>query len=198
MWWSDLDHLTNLLTQLETHVDDRAEVDPTAVLSGAVRVGAGTRICAGVFIEGPVVIGRDCLIGNNTMIRGATWIGDRVRIGFSAEVKASHIDHDVSIGPQCFVADSRIDDHAYLGAQVRTSNQRLDRQPIKAMVNGALISTGRDKLGCHIGQRSSLGVQVIILPGRTVAANAMFEPRVTVNRNLPAGRYRLVQNLESY
>lgn len=54
---------------------------------------------------------------------------------------------------------------AYLGAQVRTSNHRLDEQPVSVRTPEGIIATGCDKLGCYIGQRSRLGVQVIILLG---------------------------------
>jgi bifunctional UDP-N-acetylglucosamine pyrophosphorylase/glucosamine-1-phosphate N-acetyltransferase len=45
---------------------------------------------------------------------------------------------------------------------------------------------------------ASLGIQVIVLPGREIAAGATFAPRITVERNLPTGRYRLTQTLESF
>lgn len=54
---------------------------------------------------------------------------------------------------------------AYLGAQVRTSNHRLDEQPVSVRTPEGIIATGCDKLGCYIGKRSRLGVQVIILLG---------------------------------
>ncbi|MEK8400539.1 hypothetical protein P2N20_18120, partial [Escherichia coli] len=50
-------------------------------------------------------------------------------------------------------------------------------------------------LGCYIGQRSRLGVQVIILPGRIISPNTQLGPRVIVERNLPAGTYSLRQEL---
>lgn len=183
---------------LEPYVDTRARVATSAVLKGAVQVGAGAIICHGAYIEGPVVVGRDCLIGNGAMIRGNTRIGGGTRIGFSAELKNAVVGNRVSIGPQCFVADSIIADDVYLGAQVRTSNHRLDKRTVKVMVDGELVDTEMEKLGCLIGARSSLGIQTIILPGRVVAPDSLFEPRITIARNLPAGRYRIGQVLESF
>ena len=60
------------------------------------------------------------------------------------------------------------------------------------------LDTGMEKLGCLIGARSSLRVQVIVLPGRMVAPESLFAPRVIVERNLPGGRYRIRQALESF
>ena len=76
----------------------------------------------------------------------------------------------VTIGPQCFIADSKIEADAYLGAQVRTSNHRLDKKTVEVMVDGERLDTGLEKLGCLIGARAALGIQVIVLPGREIAA----------------------------
>ncbi|MDM8927002.1 hypothetical protein QU862_29635, partial [Escherichia coli] len=79
--------------------------------------------------------------------------------------------------------------------QVRTSNHRLDQQPVSVRTPEGIIATECDKLGCYIGQRSRLGVQVIILPGRIISPNTQLGPRVIVERNLPTGTYSLRQEL---
>ncbi|HEY0503984.1 MAG TPA: acetyltransferase [Lysobacter sp.] len=198
MWWTELAEQARGLDGLHGAIDPQASIAPDATLKGRVSVGAGSRICAGAYIEGPVVIGRDCLIGNNAMIRGATRIGDRTRVGFAAEIKNAIVGDDVAIGPQCFVADSKVEEGAYLGAQVRTSNHRLDRRTVTVVVGDACVDTGLEKLGCLIGAHASLGVQVIVLPGRVIAPGTLFAPRITVERNLPSGRYRLAQTLEAF
>lgn len=203
MWWRELDE------QLPAPDAGAGacDIDPTATIAdgvvldtsrGSIGIGARTRICAGATIVGPVEIGADCLVGNNVLVRGRTKIGDRCRIGFAAEIKNALLQEDVSIGPQCFVADSKVERGAYLGAQVRTSNHRLDRQTVHVIHDGTKVDTGLDKLGCLIGAGSSLGIQVIILPGRVVAQNSVFGPRITIERNLPSGRYRHEQRLQSY
>ncbi|HCP7719535.1 TPA: transferase [Escherichia coli] len=57
------------------------------------------------------------------------------------------------------------------------------------------IITGCDKLGCYIGQRTRLGVQVVILPGRIIAPDTQIGPRIIVERNLASGKYSLRQEL---
>ncbi|MFV2448154.1 acetyltransferase [Escherichia coli] len=144
---------------------------------------------------GEVVIGANCLIGNYAFIRPGTIISNGVKIGFATEIKNAVIEAEATIGPQCFIADSVVANQAYLGAQVRTSNHRLDEQPVSVRTPEGIIATGCDKLGCYIGQRSRLGVQVIILPGRIISPNTQLGPRVIVERNLPAGTYSLRQEL---
>ena len=136
------------------------------------------------------------MVGNHAMLRGPIHIGDQVRIGFATEVKQALIASRVCIGPLCFIGDSKIDEDAYLGAQVRTSNHRLDRKAIMVRDGNEEIATGLEKLGCWIGARAALGVQVIVLPGRVIAQDSLFEPRVTIARNHPPGRYRARQTLE--
>ncbi len=200
MWWREIDRLAETVAAriamaprpraASAVIEDGAVLDESA---GPILIGERSKICAGAVLRGPIVIGDDTLIGNYAMVRGPAVIGSGVLIGFAAEIKQALIANQVSIGPQCFVADSRIDEAAYLGAQVRTSNQRLDSQPVSVFHHGREYEQVRDKLGCWIGARACLGIQVIVLPGRVVEADSVFEPRITINRNYLTGHYRLRQ-----
>ncbi|QXH50794.1 hypothetical protein KSS94_23065 [Pseudomonas fakonensis] len=198
MWWVELQRQASKFERLEAYIHPNAKVAPTAMLVGSVRVEEGAIICHGAYIEGPVVIGKNCRVGNYSMIRGSTSLASGVRLGFGVEIKNAIIGCDVSIGPQCFVADSKIEHGAYLGAQVRTSNHRLDRQAVKVWLGGELVDTGMEKLGCFIGAGASLGIQTIVLPGRMVAPGSLFAPGLVIEKNLPSGRYRIKQQLEQF
>jgi bifunctional UDP-N-acetylglucosamine pyrophosphorylase/glucosamine-1-phosphate N-acetyltransferase len=206
MWWRELQAISTSVPEFSSPgelltVDPTADIADGAILDatrGPIIIGAGTKICHGAYLQGPIVIGSDCLIGNLAIVRGPTRIGDGTRIGFATEIKNAIIEERVAIGPQCFVADSKIENDAYLGAQVRTSNHRLDKATVKVMADGEAVDTGLDKLGCLIGARAALGIQVIILPGRVIAPDSIFAPRITIERNLPPGRYRPTQQLESF
>jgi bifunctional UDP-N-acetylglucosamine pyrophosphorylase/glucosamine-1-phosphate N-acetyltransferase len=204
MWWVDVAGLGRRLAEdprLGEGIAPGALIEEGVIIddtAGPIAIGERTLVCAGAVIRGPVVIGRDCLVGNQAMIRGPVLLEDGVRVGFATEVKNAEVRQRAIIGPMCFVADSRIDEEAYLAAQVRTSNQRLDRSCIFIRQETDEIDTGLDKLGCWIGARASLGIQVIILPGRVVAPGSLFEPRVTITRNYPPGRYRAQQSIEAY
>lgn len=203
MWWHDVERLGETVAARAATTPrlraTSAVIEPGAVLdesNGPIVIGEGTKICSGAILRGPIVIGDHSLIGNCAMVRGPALIGSNVLIGFAAEIKQAQIADEVKIGPQCFVADSRIDEGAYLGAQVRTSNQRLDRQPVSVRHQGREYPQVRDKLGCWIGARACLGIQVIVLPGRAIEPDSVFEPRITINRNYPSGHYRLQQAVE--
>ena len=206
MWWRELQAQDGLRADSASPAE-RLRVDPTAIIAdgvtldtsrGPISIGARTRICQGAHLQGPIAIGSDCMIGNLAIIRGTTRIGAGTSIGFAVEIKNAIIEERVTIGPQCFVADSKIEADAYLGAQVRTSNHRLEKSTVKVMSDGKVVDTGLEKLGCLIGARSELGIQVIILPGRVIAPDSIFAPRVTIERNLPPGRYRPAQTLEAF
>jgi bifunctional UDP-N-acetylglucosamine pyrophosphorylase/glucosamine-1-phosphate N-acetyltransferase len=207
MWWREIAEQAQSTgaprdaADSALHIDPAADVSESAILNaknGPISIGARTRICPGAYLEGPLEIGEDCLVGNLAIVRGPARIGNGTRIGFAAEIKNAIIEQKVTIGPQCFVADSKIESGAYLGAQVRTSNHRLDRQTVSVFEDGERIDTGLEKLGCLIGAGAALGIQVIILPGRVVAPGSIFAPRVTIEKNLPPGRYRPAQQLESF
>lgn len=202
MWWRDIARMSELILSdprihtglsIDAHIARNVELDKSV---GPIAIGAGSVVCSGAIIRGPVVIGEGCFIGNSSVVRGSSLIEDSGKLGYCAEIKNSWIGSRCSIGPLCFVSDSVLEDEVYLGAMVRTSNERLDRQPIKIVEQGCKVATGLTKLGCKIGRGSSLGIQVIILPGRLIAPGTTYEPRATVTRNLPPGRYRVAQNLE--
>jgi UDP-N-acetylglucosamine diphosphorylase / glucose-1-phosphate thymidylyltransferase / UDP-N-acetylgalactosamine diphosphorylase / glucosamine-1-phosphate N-acetyltransferase / galactosamine-1-phosphate N-acetyltransferase len=199
MWWNDLNHIESEILKLSDRKNNFSELTSKNILIdeslGPIIIGHNTIICENVTLKGPIYIGNNCLIGNNCFIRSNTFINDNVKVGFSTEIKNSIIENDVCIGPQCFVADSIIKQYAYLGAQVRTSNHRLDKKNISVIINEKLIDTGKEKLGCYIGENSSLGVQVVILPGRVVPENSLFGPKIIIEKNFSSGRYLLNQSI---
>lgn len=207
MWWVELDALPAAIAAEATRgggwsaVDPTAEVHPEALLDdsqGPILIGARTNVCRGAVIRGPAMLGADCLVGDQAMVRGPVSLGDGVRLGFACELKNALVGAGTAIGPMCFVADTKLGRDAYLGAMVRTSNHRLDRETVKVVIDGRRVDSGREKLGCLIGEGASLGIQVIVLPGRIVAPGSLFGPRITIEKNLPAGRYRLAQQLEAF
>jgi len=196
MWWNRLQKSADILLTLSSSIDPTAKINPTAVISGPVSIGPGTIIGHGAIIEGPVQIGANCLVGDYTKMRGPTLMGDGSRVGYMCELRNAVLGTGVMVGPQCFVSDSLVEDEAFLGAQVRTSNMRLDFKPVSSMHEGKMTNTGLDKLGAYIGARAALGIQVVILPGRIVAPDSMFGPHVLIDKNYPAGRYMLKQELD--
>ena len=157
--------------------------------------GDNTFISNDAIFNGKIIIGDNCMIGTGVVIRGNVIIEDNVRIGYGAEIKDSIIREKTTIGPLCYIGDSLIEKEVYMGALVRTSNHRLDRNIIKSW-NGVMFEeTGFEKLGAWVKERSALGIGVIILPGRIVPENSIFEPHIVITKNYVPGHYRLEQNI---
>lgn len=178
--------------QQDYSVHHTAELDDS---EGPIYIGPGAKIDALTFVKGPTVIGKGAVVGRASVVRGA-YIGTNVKLGYAVEVKNAIIRANASVGPQSYVADSFVDEGAYLGAQVRTSNHRLDGKTVSVKdTDGTIVDTGMEKLGAYIGRGAHLGVQVVILPGRVVAPDSLFGPKVLIDKNYPKGRYTLVQQL---
>lgn len=189
-WWEDLQ------AQLDevAACSDFFYVKNYGVL-GRVKIGQGTYLSPDVHLNGNIQIGDNCLIGNNVILRGTVKIGNNVQIGYGVEVKDSVIKDNSTIGPLCYLGNSLVEEHVYLGALVRTSNHRLDRLTVSSWNGESLEDTGREKLGAWIQSHASLGIGIIILPGRIVPAHSIFEPNLVIKKNYPSGVYRSNQEI---
>jgi len=161
-------------------------IHPAAVIEGVLQLGAGSRILPGVFIEGNVVIGSNCKIGPNCYIRGNTSIGDACHIGQSVEIKNCLILSQTHVGHLSYVGDSVLGAKVNFGAGTTTSNLRHDGKNHCSMVNGALIDTGRRKLGAIVGDRVHTGINTSIYPGRKLWPDTTTRPGEIVQHDVVA------------
>ncbi len=86
----------------ETHLD--AWVAPSAVVTGDVKIGAGSRVLAGAVLTGdlgPVVIGSDVLVMEHALLRGRAdhplVIGDAVLVGPHTHLNGTRVEDEVFI-----------------------------------------------------------------------------------------------------
>ncbi|MEP4079573.1 hypothetical protein [Haloferula sp.] len=183
-------HSWDFIRANELHVggltDDRidGEVHPHAVIEGKLEIGTGTRILPGVFIEGNVIIGENCKIGPNCYLRGNTSIGDKCHIGQSVEIKNSIILSNSNVGHLSYVGDSVLGTKVNFGAGTTTSNLRHDGKNHRSMVDGALVDTGRRKLGAIIGEGVHTGINTSIYPGRKLYPYTSTRPGEIVQHDL--------------
>lgn len=184
-WWHDWKEQRENITVKE-HLDG---------FKGLIYSGKNTFISDDAIFNGSITIGDNCMIGTGVIIRGNVIIEDTVRIGYGVEIKDSIIKEKTIIGPLCYIGDSLVEREVYMGALVRTSNQRLDRKTIKSWNGEFYEETGFEKLGCWIKENSSLGIGAVILPGRIVPENSIFEPHIVITKNYVPGHYRLNQDI---
>ncbi len=138
-----------------------------------------------VVIEGPVFIGDNATIGPFTHVRENTIICDNAKIGFATQVKGSIIFENAKLPHLNYVGDSIIGEYVNLGAGTITANLRHDNKPIKTMLKGKLVSTGRRKFGTVIGGWSKTGINTTITPGTKIGAHTWIGSGCIVDRDIP-------------
>ncbi len=151
-------------------------VHPLATVDGVLELGEGSVIKAGCVIEGHVRIGKRCTIGPNAYLRGETSIGDDCLIGNAVEVKSSLIGNHVAIAHLSYIGDSVLGNDINVGGGCIFSNFRHDAAEVRMLWEGRLQPTGRNKLGCVVGDHARIGCKCVILPGRVIEAGAWTDP----------------------
>ncbi len=143
------------------------------------------RIHEPVVIEGPCYICEDVEIGPMSHIRPWTIVCRGAKIGFATQVKASVILEGAKLPHLNYVGDSIVGEHANLGAGTITANLRHDNKPVKTVVKGNLVSTGRRKFGSVIGGYAKTGINTSIMPGVKIGAHAWIGGGCIVDRDVP-------------
>jgi UDP-N-acetylglucosamine diphosphorylase/glucosamine-1-phosphate N-acetyltransferase len=170
--WLDLSYPWDLLAANEVMLAGlepqcEGEIEPQAVIKGAVAVGKGTVVRSGSYIVGPVVIGRNCDIGPHCFIRASTAIGDNCHIGAAVEVKNSIIMSGTKIPHLNYVGDSVIGENCNLGAGTKVANLKLDKKNI--FIDN--MDTRRRKLGTIMGDNVQTGINASINVGTIIGNN---------------------------
>ncbi len=183
----DLLRINELVVGSMTRDDVRGTVSPRAEVHGRLTLGEGSEIRAGVYVEGNVVIGRHCRIGPNCYLRGALSIGDGCHIGQAVEIKNSLLMDHVNMGHLSYCGDSIIGARVNFGAGTITANLRHDGQPVRSVVEGRLVGTGRRKMGVIIGDDVHTGIHTSLYPGRKMWPGTWTRPGAIVREDVPAG-----------
>lgn len=160
------------------------EVSPLAEINGTVHIGKGTVIRPGVVIDGPVYIGENNVLGPNCWIRPYTTIGNNCLIGQGTEIKASVVMDGVFACHRNYIGDSVVGEGCNLGAGTTTANTRHDEGTIKTLVGGALVDTGRVRLGAMLGDGVRTGIHSAIYPGRKLWPGLHTLPGSIIQKDL--------------
>ncbi len=172
--WIQLDEAAAELRSLIPAM--HGSVHSLATIDGVLELGEGSVIKAGCVIEGHVRIGKRCTIGPHAYLRGEVSIGDDCRIGNAVEVKNSLIGNNVIVAHLSYIGDSVLGDDINVGGGCIFSNFRHDAGEIRMPWDGRLQATGRDKLGCAVGDHARIGCKCVILPGRVLEPGTWTEP----------------------
>ncbi|GGL38276.1 glucose-1-phosphate thymidylyltransferase [Halarchaeum grantii] len=166
------------LGELEGRID--GDVHDDADLSGPVVVEAGATVRSGVVVEGPAYFDADATVGPNAYVRGATYLGPGGKIGHGVEVKNSVLMADAHAPHLNYVGDSVLGRHTNLGAGTKVANLRHDDGPVKMLVKGEAVSTGRRKLGVVLGDGAKTGINTSLNAGVKLPTDGATRPGETV------------------
>lgn len=181
--WDLLSANEKVMKTLKMERGDFTAEDYTTI-KGHVGLGDGTLLKSGTYIEGPVVIGKNCRIGPNCYIRPYTAIGDDCVVGNAVEVKNSIIMKGSHLGHLTYVGDSIIGENCNFGAGTKVANLRFDDGQVKVEVKEKFVNSGRRKFGCIMGDNVKTGINVSIMPGRSIYPNAFVSAGSIVMENI--------------
>ena len=197
--WKDIGRPWDLLEANELALREikprvPGEIEDGSWFTGPIVVEEGAHIRSGSYINGPVYVCAGAEIGPNCYIRPFTSVGRNVRIGNGCEVKNSIVMDDTKIPHLSYVGDSIIGERCNLGAGTVVANLRFDNEPVKMMISGNLVSSGRRKLGAILGDDVQTGINVSIMPGVKIGSNSLIGPSMTVTRDVPPNSQVLRQD----
>ena len=160
-----------------TIIHSTAKISPSAQLIGPVKVESGVTIEHGSIIKGPVYIGKNVYIGTNCLIRDNTSIEEDCRIGFSVEIKNTHIQPNTKVGRLSFLGDTVVGNNVSINSGVTIMNHIPDTQP-------AFIIRGTNfehKIGSVLGDDCIIGANAVLEPKTKIGYKEIIPPGVVIS-----------------
>ena len=182
--WDLLDANELIMKRSEPSMGEGTKIEDYAVIKGNVHIGKNTLVRSGSYIEGPCHIGDNCTIGPNCYIRSNSTVMDNCHIGNAVEVKNSIIMQNTNIGHLSYVGDSIIAENCNFGAGTKVANLKFGDDPVKVEIKKKIVSSGRRKLGCIMGDGVKTGINVSIMPGRSIYPGVYIEAGSVVRNTI--------------
>lgn len=178
--WELLEATEWKLGQLPSAIN--GDVSGRATLRGLVCVESEATIREGVTIEGPVYVKAGAQIGPNAYVRGPSVIGEDATVGHAVEVKQSILFPGATVGHLAYVGDSILGPDVNFGAGTNVANLRHDDEPVRTVVKGERVSTGRRKYGVVVGPDVKTGIDTNLNAGIVLPTGSYTLPGEVVLR----------------
>jgi UDP-2-acetamido-3-amino-2,3-dideoxy-glucuronate N-acetyltransferase len=137
-----------------------AFIHPSAVVDGAVEIGAGTKVWHFCKLLGPLTIGEGCILGQNVVVERGVAIGRNVKIQNNVSVYSGVIlEDDVFCGPSMVFTN------------VGTPRSAHPRR-------GQYVTT-------RVGQGASIGANATVVCGHTLGRYSFVGAGAVVTRDVP-------------
>ncbi len=158
----------------QTMISKNAKIANSSIIDGPCIIDDNVTIDEFCKIKGPAYIGKGSFIGMGSLVRNSM-IGRDTHIGFNCEVSRTYFAGNDKIAHHNVILDSIIGEKVWFGGYSGTANVLLTRQTVKYQIGDKLMNTGTDHFGTVVGNNSSIGASVIILPGRQVPENTIVQ-----------------------
>lgn len=135
---------------------------------GLILIGEGTKILPFVYLKGPLYLGKNCLIKEFTFLKDSSCVGEVCKIG--GEVEASIFQGYANKQHYGFLGHSYLGEWVNLGAGTTNSDLKNNYGPVKM----AGVDTGRQFLGCVIGDYSKTAINTSIFTGKVIGVSSFL------------------------
>ena len=176
--------MKEILSEKDFKIDKKAEIEDFTTLKGKVHIGKNTIVRSGAYIEGPCYIGDNCILGPNCYVRAFTSLVGENYVGNAVEIKNSIIMRKTKISHLSYIGDSIIGENCNFGAGTKVANLKLNESHVKVEIKNKLVSTGRRKFGCVMGDNVKTGINVSIMPGRAIYPNVYIDAGSVVRNTI--------------
>lgn len=157
-------------------LDPSARIEPHVVADvsgGPVVIDRGAIVTAFTRLEGPCYVGPDSqVIG--AKLRAGSSLGPSCRVG--GEVEASVILGHSNKYHDGFLGHAYLGEWVNLGAGTSNSDLRNDYGEVTVTVRGERVRTGRNKVGCFLGDHTKSGLGALLNTGTTAGAFCQLLP----------------------
>ena len=169
-------HVSLLGNVDEIHIDPLASIEPFVVIDarqGPVTIEAGTVIESFTRLEGPCHIGMGTRL-LRAVVRGGSTIGPVCRVG--GEIDASIIHGYANKSHDGFLGHSYVCPWVNLGAMTTSSNLKNNYSSVSVPINGEMVDSGLNKVGCFIGDHSKTAIGSLFNTGTNMGVMSMAIP----------------------
>ncbi|HOV62964.1 MAG TPA: NTP transferase domain-containing protein [Spirochaetia bacterium] len=178
-----------------------SSIDPSADISGFVRLGRESRIGRNVRIKGSLIAGDNTIIENGAMIEGDAIVGNDSYIGNYCLLSDCSTVGDRCVVNHCAELDGIIMDTVYLyhymefygiigsntdlGAATVCGTLRFDDGETVHRIKGRREYPLRYANASYIGDYARTGVNAVIMPGVKVGVYSIVGPGVILSEDIP-------------
>ena len=181
---------------------ERASIDPSAYISGNVRLGKNSTIGKNVIIEGNIWVGDNTEIKHGAILKGNNVIGDHCEISYSCFIErnstvgdGSKVLHGAELSGIVFKGvylyhymeiAGIVGENTDLGAGTVCGSLRFDDGLASQKVKGRREYVTPQYLAnaCYIGDYARTGINAMLLPGVKTGAKSVVGPGVILENDL--------------